>query len=128
MSYPTYDLTIKKLFDESAKRAERWHQPDGIHSWSPLEWAGAMCGEAGETANVAKKLKRLTDGIVSLNSVEEDRHYTDIETAKKKCVKEACDTILYALVLIHVCDGDAEEALREVFNQKSIECGFPERV
>jgi hypothetical protein len=35
--------------------------PDGAGSmahWTPLEWAGAACGEAGELANKCKKLRR----------------------------------------------------------------------
>ncbi len=29
-----------------------------LEGWNPLEWAGALCGEAGEAANIAKKLRR----------------------------------------------------------------------
>jgi hypothetical protein len=42
----------------SVSRANRWHGGD-FRQWSGLEWAGAMCGEAGEAANVAKKLRRV---------------------------------------------------------------------
>ena len=29
-----------------------------LEDWNALEWAGAMCGEAGEAANLCKKLRR----------------------------------------------------------------------
>jgi NTP pyrophosphatase (non-canonical NTP hydrolase) len=44
----------------NAARAEEWH---GDTEWSILEWAGAMCGEAGELANTAKKIRRMEQGI-----------------------------------------------------------------
>jgi len=29
-----------------------------VSDWNALEWAGALCGEAGELANLCKKLRR----------------------------------------------------------------------
>ena len=59
-------LTIRELQKISEKRTKRWH-PGGLEEWSPLEWAGAMAGEAGEACNAAKKLKRLETGLKSIN-------------------------------------------------------------
>lgn len=126
MSYPTYDLTLQRLFRENSDRADRWHKG---HPWNPLEWAGAMCGEAGEAANAAKKLKRVVDGISNIN--EASRHLPTTLQAQKQVVKECCDTILYALLLARSAGADAEsfeDTLREVFNKKSEEYGFPESI
>lgn len=128
MSYPQEGLTIRRIVTASISRANRWHNGN-MNEWSPLEWAGAMCGEAGEAANAAKKLKRLACNIKSINDA--DRHYRDSEAAKLATIKEVCDTMLYAvLVAASVgCDGEAlEKALCDVFNQKSNEYGFPEQI
>src|SRR5882724_4498362 len=45
------ELTFGEVIRANLSRVERWHS---LASWSPLEWAGAMCGEAGEAANFAK--------------------------------------------------------------------------
>jgi NTP pyrophosphatase (non-canonical NTP hydrolase) len=88
--------------------------------WSALEWAGAMCGEAGEAANAAKKLKRLESGG--------DRHIASISQARQSVGKEIADTILYAVLVAARCGIDLENTLVEVFNKKSDEYGFPERL
>ena len=36
-------MEINELFAKNVERCNRWH-PGGIDEWSPLEWAGAMCG------------------------------------------------------------------------------------
>ncbi len=135
-------LTLQEIFNTSLSRTHRWVSSD---DWSPLEWAGAMCGETGETAgavlaylaklthvsgetsNTAKKLKRMLDGVASIN--EGDRHLTDISKAKKQVAKECCDVVLYSLLLAASVGCTADEfieTLREVFNSKSVEYGFPE--
>lgn len=125
-------LPINRIVATSIERAKRWHG-GSIHQWSVLEWAGAMCGEAGECANAAKKLKRLQDGIASINANDPDsetvRHFDDIDTAKRVVAKEVADTILYAVLVAAAVDvTDLEAVLREVFNRKSEEYGFPERL
>lgn len=119
-------ITINRLQEINIQRAFRWHG-GGLQCWTPLEWAGAMCGEAGEAANAAKKLKRLVDNIQSIN--EGARHYATLAEAKREVSKECADTILYALLLMaRVEDRDPESMLREIFNKKSEEYGFPERI
>lgn len=145
----TIPLTIARIMSVSIERAKRWHKGD-ISEWSPLEWAGAMCGEsgeasgaaltlltalgqmnqhAGEAANAAKKVKRLTDGIASIN--EADRHYTDVKDAALKVGKEVADTLLYAVLVmasVGITPEESERIIRETFNRKSEEYGFPERI
>lgn len=121
-------LTIEEVVNTSIERAKRWHG-GSVNSWTTLEWAGAMCGEAGETANAAKKLKRLIDEMPSIN--EASRHYLDQDEAKKQVAKEVCDTILYAVLVAASVGLDGKQVtayLVDVFNQKSIDYGFPERL
>lgn len=123
---PPTRISFHDVFVINSERANRWH--DG-HPWNPLEWAGAMCGEAGEAANAAKKLKRVLDGIATIN--EGARHLPTQYDAENAVVKECCDTILYALLLARSAGASAgsfEYTLREVFNKKSTEYGFPERI
>lgn len=119
------DLTFKAMREANATRVKRWHI-DGINEWSGLEWAGAMCGEAGEAANVAKKIRRLEIGVPSIKSggLSSDQ----LDELKHKLAKEAADTLLYLDLMCHRYDLDLAAAVIEVFNTKSEEYGFPERL
>lgn len=68
-------LTFRKLRNQNVLRCEEKFHP--LNSWNPLEWAGALCGEAGEFANMAKKLRRGQ------------------KISKKKMGKELADIIMY---------------------------------
>ena len=122
-------LTIEEIENASIARANRWHV-NGIESWSPLEWAGAMAGEAGEACNAAKKLKRITDEIASIQNPAEERPYaiTDEVAITKNIAKECADTILYAVLVCARIGIPLAPTLIEVFNTKSEEYGFPERI
>lgn len=119
-------MKLKTLTEANTARAKRWHAPDGLEGWNALEWAGAMAGEAGEACNAAKKLRRVEQKIANINVA--NRHLPTESEAKRAVAKECADTILYALLLIERVGVDAEEIIRDVFNAKSEEYGFPERV
>lgn len=138
-------MTVNEILATSVARSNRWH-PGGLTDWSALEWAGATAGEAGEaceavlmlaalrmahkageSANAAKKIQRIESGIKNINVGE--RSLTDLDKAKRVVCKEAADTILYAIILMaRAGETDAESVIRGVFNQKSEEYGFPERL
>ena len=119
-------LTLQRLQAVNVQRAERWHK-NGLNDWSPLEWAGAMAGEAGEACNAAKKLKRIEDEIANIN-LEEGRALTDRDEARRKVGLEVADTIIYGVLLASRVGVDISEMVRTAFNQKSEEYGFPERL
>lgn len=128
MGYGQTGLTVKELVFTTIERSKRWHNGDTAQ-WSVLEWAGAMCGEAGEAANAAKKLKRLEDQMKSFN--EAVRHFATAPEAQQAVIKEVCDTILYAVLVAHAAGASPEEFVRvlcETFNRKSEEYDFPERI
>ena len=53
----------------------------------------------------------------------------DVDTARVKVAEEVADTILYGLLLMaRVGISNPEEILAKVFNVKSEEYGFPERI
>lgn len=119
-------MNIQELITANRNRAKRWHAPDGLLGWTALEWAGAMAGEAGEACNAAKKLRRVEQKLANIN-VSNRSLPTEI-VAKEAVGKECADTILYALLLMERVGVDAEETIRKVFNEKSEEYGFPERL
>lgn len=121
-------ITIRHIFEQCFKRTQRWHKA-GIEEWTLLEWVACMAGEAGEATNKAKKVRRLECGNASIN--EEGRHYTDIEIAKLAVVEEVADVLFYAVLAVaraKVSCEDFEAILCRVFNRKSIEYEFPERL
>jgi hypothetical protein len=119
-------MEINKLFETNISRCLKLH-PGGIDEWSPLEWAGAMCGEAGKAANAAKKLRQFNSKLQNINAL--GRGFIKTNEARKEVAREAVDTILYALLLMaSVGAYNPEFIISEVFNKKSEEYGFPERV
>lgn len=123
-------LTFAEICRVSLSRANRWH-PGGIEEWSPMEWAGAMAGEAGETCNAAKKLKRVETQIAHHdNRVFGTSAPTDeqAEAYRVQVAKEAADTILYAVLVMQRVGANPSAVLMDVFNKKSEEYNFPERL
>lgn len=118
-------LSFVELFAANVARVARWH---ALNSWSPLEWAGAMCGEAGEAANFAKKLKRLVDQIPNHDARCANPTFAEY---KRGILHENADAAIYGVLMCASVGASAEEfqqAIRDAFNAKSIEYGFPERI
>lgn len=115
---------IRDLQSINVSRANRWHGGD-FKEWSGLEWAGAMCGEAGEAANVAKKLRRVELQIDG--NAFSDRKL-NVDELRRELASECADTFLYLLLLAARYDIDLHSAVVEKFNRKSEEMGFPERI
>lgn len=53
-------LTFQEIRKQNLSRANDWIP---ISSWSIMEWACAMAGEAGELCNVAKKIHRIETNV-----------------------------------------------------------------
>jgi len=134
-------LKIHVLQEASRDRAARWHDSPEAQ-WSLLEWAGAMCGESGEAANIAKKIKRLESKMRSISKQIVTPRNDDplarqqrilliddqMQQLKPALAKEVADAILYGICIFNELDVVAEDVLREVFNEKSEEYDFPERI
>jgi NTP pyrophosphatase (non-canonical NTP hydrolase) len=117
-------LTIAEVQAANVERANRWHGGD-FRNWSGLEWAGAMCGEAGEAANVTKKLRRIELG---LNGNAWSDRKLDQDQLVIALAGECADTLLYLSLLASRYGVNLASAVREKFNAKSAEMGFPERL
>ena len=65
------NLSFQSLRDANIARVTDYESmPGGIDTWNPLEWAGALGGEAGELLNKCKKLRRGED--VPLEAIAEE--------------------------------------------------------
>lgn len=94
-----------------------------MESWSPLEWAGAMAGEAGEACNVAKKIIRLRDGIAGNKPGDLDR-----AALIGKLAKEVADAVIYADLVLASEGISLGQTVRDVWNEKSAEIGYDGRI
>lgn len=109
-------------------RCHRWHPgfPDGdplteSADWTGADWSNAMCGEAGETANVVKKLRRAE---CELRGVLDGPPPELLE----KLADEIADTFLYLDLLATYYRIDMPAAIVRKFNAVSELQGFPERL
>lgn len=116
-------MDISKFQQVMESRTKKWHN-DGTTNWTLLEWAGAMCGESGEAANIAKKIRRLD---MNLPNKEAGIPKSDIVNLKAKLACEVADSIIYGIIILSELEVDASTILADVFNFKSTEYGFPER-
>lgn len=112
------DLTFGAFSVASASRRNRWHTPDTI-PWTGADWSNAMCGEAGEAANVVKKLRRHETGMPDVLTEHELR---------QKLADELGDVIAYAELVAQHYGLDLGECVARKFNKISRREGFPERL
>ena len=64
-------LTLDLLRAVNTTRRDEWRERDGSAAWTGADWSNEMCGEAGETANVVKKLRRIETGYKGPGPTEE---------------------------------------------------------
>jgi NTP pyrophosphatase (non-canonical NTP hydrolase) len=114
------ELTLEQIAEINDRRCAKWHQSD--KPWTPERWVTAIVGELGEMANITKKLFRAADGSVGIlngQTIEELQHEEE---------KEWADTMLYMILFASARGFDMSGAIREVFNAKSEQLGFEERL
>lgn len=110
------------LFSEFSKaNRARCESPDGfghaLDSWSLSDWFLAFNGEAGEAANVAKKLNRVRDGIKGNKESEAE--------LRARLRREVGDTFVYLDLLAQAAGFTIEEAAVEAWDAKSEEIDYP---
>lgn len=115
---------LTHLQETGAARARRWH-PTPEQEFTGLEWAGAMCGEAGEAANVAKKLRRVELSLAGNDKSERPALPPDLIA---NLGRELADTLIYMVNVASHYGVNLADATVEAFNNKSAEMGFPERI
>lgn len=118
-------ITLETLQALSALRSHRF-QAGGSREWSLLEWAGAMCGEAGEAANAAKKLLRYE--LAQSGNEASEHPITDRAALQEAFALELADTLMYVVLCANAAAIDLTAAARRCFNAKSEKRGAPERL
>lgn len=111
-------LAFNQLRAANESRCKQWH---GLNSWSVMEWACAMAGEAGEACNVAKKIKRIETGIAK-NPDEIGKDLTD------DLAEECADVMIYLDLLCASRGIDLGWAVINKFNKVSKAYDFPQRL
>lgn len=91
-----------------------------LDSWSLSDWFTATLGELGEAANVAKKLKRALDGVRGNKETEPQ--------LREMLRREVADTVIYLDLLAQRGGFDLWEAVRETWNAKAEQLGYPGRL
>ena len=112
------NLTFDQLRAANKKRAEFWH---GDKPWHLNDWFTAVMGELGEAANVAKKIKRLEDGLIG--NAESDTK----EALYEKLRLELADVQIYLDLIANHCGIDLGAATVEKYNMTSQKLGVLDR-
>jgi NTP pyrophosphatase (non-canonical NTP hydrolase) len=114
-------LDLKDVREQNASRRDQWHS--GGEPWIGSDWSNAMCGEAGEAANVVKKIRRHETSLAETSYNTPER-----EALTPALAAELADTILYADLLADYYGIDLAAAVIEKFNRVSDSQGFPQRL
>lgn len=122
-------MELRDISRINRQRTNRWHGgfPNNTDGWTLADWSNAMNGEAGETANVVKKIRRIETG---LQQAEQDG-LSDEEMRRdllNKLATEIGDTFMYLDLLAHAAGLSLNRCVIDTFNRVSIREGFPERL
>lgn len=115
-------LSFDALREQNEIRARRWHPgfPED-DDWNGADWSNAMCGEAGEAANIVKKLRRIETGKVGTRPVVEPE-------LRVALANELADVVIYADLVAAKYGIHLSGAVVGKFNEVSERHGFPERL
>jgi NTP pyrophosphatase (non-canonical NTP hydrolase) len=114
-------LTLQQISAANRARCERWHPGFPNDGWTGADWSNAMAGEAGETCNVVKKLRRLD---FDLQQAAADTR----PDLLAKLATEVGDTFIYLDLLAQHYGLDLGRCVVDTFNRVSVREGFPERL
>jgi NTP pyrophosphatase (non-canonical NTP hydrolase) len=112
------DLTFRAFSIANRARCESgegFNHP--LQSWSRSDWFLAFFGEAGEAANIAKKLNRDRDGIPG-----NEEHPAIL---RAKLSDEIADAFIYLDLLAQREEIDLQDAIVAKFNRTSKKVNYP---
>jgi len=87
-----------------------------LGSWSLSDWMTATLGELGESANVAKKLNRVRDGIRGNSQSESE--------LTEKLGSEIADAFIYLDLLAQSQGLRLSAIVHQTFDKKSQQIGY----
>ncbi|HUY08599.1 MAG TPA: hypothetical protein VMW80_04005 [Candidatus Dormibacteraeota bacterium] len=115
-------LSFAELRRVNALRVERWRQRSPrTANWSGADWSNAMCGEAGEAANVVKKLRRYECGVQGTGDLTQSE-------LMRMLGEEVADVAIYLDLLAAYYGISLGQAVTAKFNKVSERERFPERL
>lgn len=109
-------------------RVRRWHPGFPNDGWMGSDWSNAMVGEAGEAANVVKKLRREETGIQQTERMQSANDEAHHEMLLDKLADEIGDVYAYLDLLAQYYGINIGEAIIRKFNRISEREGFPDRM
>lgn len=105
---PSNDMTFAQFQELNARRCNEAFA-HGVHGWPLAIWALAIAGEAGELANLVKKIERGDFTIAE---------------SRQAVLYEMADVMTYCFLLASHLDADAGTALLEKFSVVSERIGW----
>jgi len=106
----SFGLTIRQFHEANEKRRQANPSNGTEATWTITDWTNELCGEAGELANIAKKVRRARPAI---NGRKAD---PTLEEAKGDLAAEIADVVICASLVAGYLGIDLEKAIREKFN------------
>lgn len=106
-------ITFAEIRELNKARQLEW---DGDTQFSMLFFSNAMCGEAGEVANVVKKLERARLGLPGSEATKED------------LADELADVLTYVDLLANRAGINLGDAWVKKFNKVSDKYGMKTRI
>lgn len=119
-------LTFGRFSAVNAVRCKRWHED--MTDWNISDWTNAMAGEAGEAANIAKKMRRIQTKRRPFGVDWTDEEKAEWEALRQKLGKEVADTITYADLCAAFLRLVTGTLVVDKFNEVSERYDFPERL
>lgn len=118
---PAPPLTFDDLTGVNLVRVRRWHPGFPDDAWTLADWSNAMLGEAGEAANIVKKLRRGETGTPG--ALDPDR-----AELVRRLGEELADTLIYLDLVAARAGVDLPAAVIAKFDAVSVREGFPDRL
>lgn len=113
-------LAFDDLSAANLARVSEWH-PDGLHGWSPSDWAVAATGELGELCSAIRRMNDRRDGVPGSRELNPD--YVLMNAAE-----ELGDTVVFLDLLAQRLGLNLGDCVTNTFNRVSAREGFRYRL
>ena len=114
---PNRDITLREFLAANIARNENNQSGGTEKTWNLVDWTNELCGEAGELANIAKKVRRARP---ARNGKKAD---PTLAEAKEAIASEIADVVICACLVAGHIGVDLQEACRLKFNEVSDRMG-----